>query len=33
MTFLGDIDASVLVPMAGGQYVIWMMPAGNAGED
>ena len=26
LTFLDDIDKSVLVPIEGGYYVIWMMP-------
>jgi hypothetical protein len=26
LTFLDDIDKSVLVPIEGGHYVIWMMP-------
>jgi hypothetical protein len=29
LTFLEDIDQSVLVPMAGSSYVIWMMPSGD----
>jgi hypothetical protein len=32
LTFLDDLDQSVLVPMAGGSYVIWMMPAGDTGR-
>ncbi len=30
LTFLEDIAQSVLVPMAGSSYVIWMMPSGDA---
>jgi hypothetical protein len=26
LTFMDDIDKSVLVPMSGGAYVRWMMP-------
>jgi hypothetical protein len=33
LTFLDDLDASVLVPMGGGDYVVWMMPFANLGED
>ena len=33
LTFLDDLDQSVLVPMAGGSYVVWMVPAGDTGED
>ncbi len=33
LTFLEDIDKTVLVPMAAGHYVIWMMPFGAAGRD
>lgn len=33
LTFLEDIDQSVLVPLASGSYVIWMMPAGDMQRD
>jgi len=33
LTFLDDIDRSVLVPMEGGNYVVWMMPFSNAPTD
>jgi hypothetical protein len=33
LTFLDDIDASVLVATECGHYVIWMMPFSGAGED
>ena len=33
LTFLDDLDASVLVPMGDGEYVVWMMPFSNLGED
>jgi hypothetical protein len=33
LTFLDDIDKSVLVPIDGGHYVIWMMPFSRAGRD
>jgi hypothetical protein len=33
LTFLEDIDQSVLVPLAGGSYVIWLMPFGDTGRD
>ena len=26
LTFLDDIDKSVLVPIGGGHYVVWMIP-------
>ena len=29
LTFLDEIDKSVLVPMADGHYVIWMIPSGD----
>jgi hypothetical protein len=29
LTFLEDIDQSVLVALASGSYVIWMMPFGD----
>ncbi|PPQ28679.1 hypothetical protein [Rhodopila globiformis] len=31
LTFMDDIDKSVLVPMGGGAYVLWMMPDSDAG--
>jgi hypothetical protein len=30
LTFMDEIDQSVLVAMNGGRYVIWMMPFGGA---
>jgi hypothetical protein len=33
LTFMDDIDKSVLVPMGGAHYVIWMMPFSTAGQD
>jgi hypothetical protein len=33
LTFLDDIDKSVLVPTEGGHYVIWMLPSGDTGQD
>jgi hypothetical protein len=33
LTFLDDIDKSVLVPIEGGHYVIWMMPFSDRGRD
>jgi hypothetical protein len=33
LTFLDDIDKSVLVPIGGAHYVIWMMPFSYAGRD
>jgi hypothetical protein len=33
LTFLNDIDKSVLVTVGQGHYVIWMLPAGDSGED
>jgi hypothetical protein len=33
LTFLEDIDRSVLVPLSGGSYVIWLMPFGDTGRD
>jgi hypothetical protein len=32
MTFLEDIDQSVLVPNERGQYLIWMFPSRNSEE-
>lgn len=32
LTFLDDIDKSVLVPMAGGYYVVWMLPYSDVRE-
>jgi hypothetical protein len=29
----GDIDKSVLVPIAGGHYVVWMLPFSDAGRE
>jgi len=31
LTFLDDIDHSVLVPIGGGHYVLWMMPSSGSG--
>ena len=31
LTFLDDIDKSVLVPINGAHYVIWMMPFSDRG--
>jgi hypothetical protein len=33
LTVLDDIDKSVLVPIAGGHYVIWMLPFSDAGRE
>jgi hypothetical protein len=33
LTFLDDIDKSVLVPIEHGHYVIWMLPFGDTGHD
>jgi hypothetical protein len=33
LTFLDDIDKSVLVPIEHGHYVIWMLPSGDTGQD
>ena len=33
LTFLDDIDRSVLVPMEHGHYVVWMLPSGDTGHD
>ena len=33
LTFLDDIDKSVLVPIEQGHYVIWMLPFGDTGHD
>ena len=33
LTFLDDLDASVLVPMGNGDYVIWMMPFADLPEE
>jgi hypothetical protein len=33
LTFLDDIDKSVLVPIEHGHYVIWMLTCGDTGHD
>jgi len=33
LTFLDGIDESVLVPMGGGHYIVWMVPFGHAERD
>lgn len=33
LTFLDDLDASVLVPIASGSYVLWVMPFVELDED
>jgi hypothetical protein len=33
LTFLDDIDQSVLVSMEGGSYVVWMMPYRDTHDD
>ncbi len=33
LTVLDDIDKSVLVPIAGGHYVVWMLPFSDAGRE
>jgi len=33
LTFLDDIDKSVLVPIEHGHYVIWTLPFGDTGHD
>jgi len=33
LTFLDDIDRSVLVPIEHGHYVLWMLPSGDTGHD
>jgi hypothetical protein len=33
LTCMDDIDTSVLVPMGGGHYVVWMMPFSETGLD
>jgi len=33
LTFMDDIDKSVLVQMGGGHYVVWMMPFSETGLD
>jgi hypothetical protein len=33
LTFMDDIDKSVLVPMGGAHYVVWMMPISSLPVD
>lgn len=33
LTFLDDLDASVLVPMGGSDYVVWIMPYAELAEE
>lgn len=33
LTFLDELDASVLVPMGAGEYVVWMMPYADLEEE
>lgn len=33
LTFLDDIEKSVLVPLGQGQYVVWMLPSANTSGD
>jgi hypothetical protein len=33
LTFLDDIDRSVLVSIERGHYVIWLLPCGDARQD
>jgi hypothetical protein len=33
LTVLNDIDKSVLVPIAGGHYVVWMLPFSVVGRE
>ena len=33
LTFLDDIDKSVLVPIGGASYVVWMIPFSDTGRD
>ena len=33
LTFLEDIDRSVLVPIADASYVVWVMPFSETGRD
>ena len=33
LTVLDDIDKSVLVPIAGGHYVVWVLPFSDAGRE
>jgi len=33
LTFLNDIDRSVLVSMGSGSYVVWMVPYGDTHGD
>jgi hypothetical protein len=33
LTFLDDIDRSVLVTIEHGQYVVWMLPSGDTRQD